>query len=133
MPPPESAVAIAGNESDDVDIWPLDPVDDELGGDGREVAASSFLPRRDEGTRAAVVDESSSGCGEREPPAAALGTASNRPGSGRSAALAPRRCATDESRQARAAKRRPDTAADGTRAREDDVEERHLPTLRHDP
>ena len=107
MSPPEPAIAIAGHEGDHVDLRPGDPGDDELGGDDREVPAPSFLPRRDEGTCAAVVDERSSGRGEREPPAAALGTASNRPRAGRPAALAPRRRATDESQQARATQRCP--------------------------
>ena len=133
MSPPEPAIAIAGHEGDHVDLRPGNPGDHELGGDDREVSPSSFFPRRDEGTCAAVVDERSSGRGEGEPPAAALGTASNRPGPRRTAPLAHRRRATDESQQAHVTKRRPDTATDGAPAREDDVEERHPPTLRHDP
>ena len=128
----QPAVAVARDERDRLDRRRCDARGDELCGDAREVPPATLLPRCDERTSVALVDECSPGRGEREAPTIALGTASNRPGAWRPTAVAARRRATDESPQTRVAQRPPDTSTHAASARKNDVEEeRHPPTLRH--
>jgi hypothetical protein len=126
------AVAVAGNESDGVDVGSGDARDDELGRERGKVTPPLLLPGCHERARTSVVDERAAGRSEGQSSTTALGTAANGPRSGSPAALAPRRRATDESRQAGVAQRRTDPAAHGTSAWEHYVEQRHRSTVEDD-
>ena len=75
----EHAVAVSRHEGECGDGRSRHHCGDEVGRHGSEVAAPVFLPRRDERTCPALVDDRSASGREREPPAGALGTAVHGP------------------------------------------------------
>ena len=121
----QAAVVVCGNGRDEVHRRPRHDGDDKLGCGRREVAPPAFLPRPDEGAGAVVVHKCSADTREREPPAAAFGTAANGPGSGSPAAVTPRRCAADEASETAGTDRLADPATDATAARQQHVEKMH--------
>ena len=132
MAPCEPAVAVAGNERNDISDRPRHRGDDETGRHGCQVASAALLPRGDEGTGAVLIDERGACACKCQPAAAALGAAANGPRPRRPTAFTARGEAPHETREAGSTDRGADPATDAAAAREYHLEELH-PTDGRDP
>jgi hypothetical protein len=115
-------LGVARHVDENVDRGCRNDLGDERGRFGRDASPPVLLPRANEGACPLVVHDRRPRAGEREPAAGALGTAADRPGPGRSAALAHRRVEPDEGVTAGVAERGAGTPADGTALREEQLE-----------
>ena len=133
MAPPKTAIAIARDKRDRINVGNRQNIGDKVCCHARQVPPSALLPRCDKRPRLRLVDE----CGPRrlkpESPATALRASTNGPWSRGPTSLAQRRAAAHEVPQARPTDRLTDAAADAAASREQGVANIHPTNARGGP
>src|SRR5262245_60289346 len=91
MAPSETAVTVGRDERDQASCPKRNGLDDQVGGKRSHVAQAALLPGGDDRPDADFVLDGGSRGRERDPPARAFAAPPDRPGGGRTAAVAERR------------------------------------------